>query len=329
MLDLVQYYGYLRLHCSQDPRRTKGSRPDQITIVSWTLGDQSDYMLNVRSWLACGSGAVIIVTVAEKHDKVRAMMETLGDPRIRVYAVERADARKQASEGIRRTTTPFLAVIDDDVRVSPELLQQLAVALSDPVVGGVTTMQKVSPGTGRFLTTWESFGALNLVRRNILHSFVAYFANGHVLNLSGRTTAYRSKILQHEEFYSAFQNDYWRGRHRLRTGDDNFLTSWVVQRGWQTRFVNDQNALITTTVEGDSAYLKQLLRWSRDTARAYLRDTSFAIRRGDASFRLYCFLKVLANYASDLAVAVDVSLLLIVTIFRGYGAVDSAQPPQL
>lgn len=269
------------------------------------------------------------MTVAEKLEKVRTMLGSLGDPRIRVYSVQRANAREQASEGIRRTTTPFLVVVDDDVRFSPQTLQQLAAALSDPVVGGVTTIQQVCPSSGRFLTTWESFGALNLVRRNILHAFVAYFANGHVLNLSGRTTAYRTKIFQRQEFYSAFQNDHWRGLHHLRTGDDNFLTSWVVQRGWQTRFVNDRNALITTTVEADSTYLKQLLRWSRDTGRGYLRDSRFAVRSGDASFRFYCFMKILANYASDLAVTLDAAILLVVTVLRGHGAADYGQTLRL
>lgn len=329
VLDLVQYYSYLRLDHGHDIRKDQETYPGQLTIIAQTLGDQPDYVANVISWLAGDPGAILIVTVAEKLEKVRAMIEPLGDPRIRVSSVKQASAREQLSEGIRRTTTPFLIVIDDDVSLSPQTLQQIAVALSDPVVGGVTTIQQVCPSNGRFLTTWESFGALNLVRRNILHSFLAYFANGHVLNLSGRTSAYRTKILQREEFYFALQNDYWRGRHHIRTGDDNFLTSWVVQRGWQTRFINDQNALITTTVAADSAYYKQVLRWSRDTARGYLRDSSFAVLSGDASFRFYCFMKILANYASDLAVIVDVGILVIVTVFRGYDADDYGRPPQL
>ncbi|KAI4195846.1 MAG: hypothetical protein LQ346_003337 [Caloplaca aetnensis] len=326
---MVEYYGFLQLGHDQDTQRKQECRPDQCTIISLTLGDQPDHVANVKSWLACGPGAVLVVTIAEKLEKVRVMLDSLGDPRIRVYSVRQASAREQVSEGIRRTTTPFLVVVDDDVRWSMQTLQQLAVALSDRVVGGVTTVQQVCPSSGRFLTTWESFGALNLVRRNVLHAFVAYFANGHVLNLSGRTSAYRTRIFQCPEFHSAFRNDYWRGRHHLRTGDDNFLTSWVVQRGWQTRFVNDPNALITTTVGADSTYLKQLLRWSRDTARGYLRDTRFALSSCNASFLFYCFMKTLANYASDLAVILDVGLLLVVTMSRGSDAVGGGRPTQM
>ncbi|KAL8833095.1 MAG: hypothetical protein Q9170_004504 [Blastenia crenularia] len=329
MLDLVEFYGYVRLGHDHRAQGTEDHRPNQFTIISCTLGDQPDYTANVKSWLACDPAAIIIVTIAAKHDNVQTMVETLEDPRIRVYSVKLAGFRRQACEGIRRTTTPFLIVVDDDVRWSLHTLPKISMVFADPVVGGATTIQQVRPSSGHYLTTWESFGALNLVRRNILHSFLAYFVNGHVLNLSGRTTAYRTRILQHEEFYSLFQNDYWRGRHHLRTGDDNFLTSWVVQRGWQTRFVNSQSALITTTVEANSSYLKQLVRWSRDTARGYLRDLRFAVWKGDASFRIYCLMKILANYTSDVAVTVEVGILLVVTILRGLEAAEYGLPPQM
>lgn len=228
-----------------------------------------------------------------------------------------ASYRNSASECIRKTKTPFHVLVDDDVRWSPKTLQRIAIAMSDPAVGGVNTIQRVCPSGSRF-TVWEMFGALNLVRRNILHSFVAYFADGHILNLSGRTAAYRTSIVQCEEFYTAFLNDYWRGRYHIRTGDDNFATSWVVQRGWKTRLVNDSDALIITTVNADKTYLKQLMRWSRDTARSYLRDAIFAIGHGNGSFRVYCVLKIVANYASDLALAIEVAMLLSLTALRGY-----------
>lgn len=328
LLDLVQYYGYLRLTSSQEAPTILLPSLDQFTIISCTLGDQSDYASNIRSWLACDPGAINIVTIAGKLEKVRALVNTVGDHRIRVDSIEEANYRKQASMAIQKTITPYLIIVDDDVKWSSQTLQYIAVAFSNPAVGGVNTMQEVCPSDGH-LTTWESFGALNLVRRNVLHSFVAYFTNGHVLNLSGRTAAYRTGILQLEEFYFAFQNDYWRGHYYIRTGDDNFFTSWIVQRGWKTRFLNDKDALIITTMNVDASYLKQLMRWSRDTARSYLRDCRFAVKQGDASFRVYCLFKVVANYSSDLAIALELGILLIVTTLRGYGVSNSDDSPQL
>ncbi|KAL8713803.1 MAG: hypothetical protein Q9225_006713 [Loekoesia sp. 1 TL-2023] len=328
VFDLLQFYGYLRLRNVQASPRTKLTTRDGFTIVSWTLGDQPNYAANIRSWLSCDPGAIIIVTIDEKLATVRTLIETLEDQRIRLYSIKEANVRNQASEGIRRTTTPFIVFVDDDVEWSLHTLHHISIAMSDPVVGGANTMKRVCP-SGRSFTIWESFGALNLVRRNILHSFMAYFSHGHVLNLSGATAAYRTKVLQQEEFYSAFKNDCWRGRYRIRTGDDNFLTSWVVQKGWQTRFINDPKALVKTTVNSDSTYLKQLLRWSRDTARGYLRDLRFAIKSGDTSFRFYCSLKILANYTSDLAVAFETGILLLVTIFRGCGAIDHDHSSQM
>ena len=244
-------------------------------------------------------------------------MESVADPRIHVCSIDSVPGvnwRPGAIEGIRRTKTPYLIFVDDDVAWGAQTLEYMAYAFANPDVGGVNTMQEVHPNSLRF-TTWETFGALNLVRRNILHSFLAYFRDGDVLNISGRTAAYRTKILQREDFYFALMNEYWRGRYRIITGDDNFLTSWIVRQGWKTRFMNQKEAVITTSMNDDASYLKQLMRWSRDTARSYLRDFRFAIKTRRMSLLIYCVFKTAANYTSDLAVVVEILILLIITFY--------------
>lgn len=47
------------------------------------------------------------------------------------------------------------------------MLQHLATGFGDASVGGITTAQQLVPQGAQF-TSWESFGALDLVRRNIL-----------------------------------------------------------------------------------------------------------------------------------------------------------------
>ena len=98
-----------------------------------------------------------------------------------------------------------------------------------------------------------------------------------------------------------------------------------MQRGWKTSFLNSKDALITLTIKPDATYLKKLVRWSRDTARAYLRDVRFAVLRGNTSIRIYCILKIVANYASDFALLLDLSILLCVSVTRGWvlGGIDS------
>lgn len=259
-----------------------------------------------------------MITIESAAPRIRALLREIDDDRIVLLTVVNPDIRQQLSIGIQNTNTKLVVLVDDDSKWSKKTLEYLTASFTDPVVGGANTMQMVH-GRYRVLTLWESYGALNLVRRNVLHSYVAFFNSGQVLNLSGRTVAYRTSILQNEEFFTAFLNDYWRGKYLLRTGDDSFITSWIVRRGWKTSFLNQPDAIITTTVNDDFTYLKQVLRWSRDTARHYLRDALFAIRTGRSDMYVRSALNWTANYATDFAVFGEVVFLAIVSLCRIFG----------
>lgn len=312
LFDFIQYWAYLLLDPAQNGRSGPIPPSSDFTVISVTLGIQHDHATNVRSWLTCDLAAVVIITNDEAFPELQALMDSIADPRVHVYSVPGSSWRLGACEGIRHSKTPYLVFVDDDVVWGSQTLEHMAYAFSNREVGGVNTMQEVHPN-GLHFTTWETFGALNLVRRNILHSFQAYFRDGELLNLSGRTAGYRTKIIQREEFYFALMNEFWRGRYVINTGDDNFITSWVVRRGWKTRFLNQKEAMISTSVNDDASYLKQLMRWSRDTARNYLRDFGFAITSRRMSYLVYCIFKIMANYASDFAVIAEIGILLFIT----------------
>ena len=253
-------YHYLR---QQDLRHPSTDFGD-VSLVSSTLGEEPLYEQSLRSWIASGVTDIIIVTIDDSFDHVQKILATMQDCRFRLFTVPKADYRAQMSLGVRNVERGTIVFADDRTYWQVDTLSYMLAALEDPNVGGVNTMQSVisTNGSPNELTIWESFGALNLVRRNILHSFVACVNQGQVLNLSGRTVAYRTKILQNEEFFTAYKSDYWRGTTLLRTGDDNFLTSWILHHGWRTSFVNNATATIKCSVCPDRRYLKQLTRWS-------------------------------------------------------------------
>ncbi|MCJ1265325.1 hypothetical protein MMC22_005201 [Lobaria immixta] len=286
-----------------------------FTIVSCTLGTEPSYLTNVRSWLACKPHKLIIATIHDRLFDMQKLANALADQQVHIFSVSRPDWRQQACEAIRHVTTPYVVFVDDRVQWRPEVLQHLAYGFGDPAVGGITTAAQVVPQGARF-TIWESFGALNTIRRNTLHSYLAYFGNGNVLNLAGRTSGFRTPIIQQERFYHAFQNDLWRGKYILRTGDDNFLTSWILRHGWKTQFLIHEKATVLGKVNADRSYLRQLLRWSRDTARCYLRDLGFAIKTNDRILLKKCIAKIGANYTSDFALVAEVGCLLIITLAR-------------
>jgi cellulose synthase/poly-beta-1,6-N-acetylglucosamine synthase-like glycosyltransferase len=257
---------------------------------------------------------------------MKALLEmTIKDDRVRLYTIERADIRQQLLKGIAETPTKILVLVDDDSRWSAKTLNSVASAFNDPSVGGVNTMQYVRPRLNHGLNVWESCGALNLVRRNILHSAVAFFHKGQVLNLSGRTAAYRTKILQEDAFKNAFVNDYWKGKYLLRTGDDSFITSWIVNRGWNTAFMNQADAVIVTTVNDNITYLNQVMRWSRDTARHYLRDLVHAIKCRNYDLCVRSVLNWGCNYTTDFLVLWELGFLVMASVLESLSIFDTTQ----
>ena len=312
---LLQSIGHESLRNDVLPSASSDAH-EEVTIISSTLGTEARYRDTLITLLQSLPKEIIIVTVESGKAEIEKILHSIGSNRICLLCIENADYRKQMTLGIRNTRTKIVVFADDRVFWGPQTLAGLLGGLEDPAVGGVNTTQRVIPikGGGGKMTMWESFGALNLVRRNILHAFLAFFNHGQVLNLSGRTVAYRTAILQQEEFYTAYLNDLWKGKYLLRTGDDNFLTTWALHNGWKTAFINDPSAAITCHVCPDKVYLKQVIRWSRDTARYYLRDLAWAIKHRKMQHIVRCMLNWTCNYLSDLELLVELFSLSAISI---------------
>src|SRR5579859_5470733 len=77
-------------------------------------------------------------------------------------------------------------------------------------------------------------GALYLERRNFDCAATTHM-DGGVPCMSGRTVAYRTHILQDEQFTGGFTDEkWWFGQYQLNADDDNFITRWMVSHGWET-----------------------------------------------------------------------------------------------
>lgn len=90
--------------------------------------------------------------------------------------------------------------------------------------------------------------------------------------MSGRTAAYRTVILKDPDFLHGFTHDYWLGKYHLNSGDDKFLTRWMVSHGWSTYIQCCKEAELLSTMKPNWRFLKQVLRWTRNTWRSDLRS---------------------------------------------------------
>jgi cellulose synthase/poly-beta-1,6-N-acetylglucosamine synthase-like glycosyltransferase len=91
--------------------------------------------------------------------------------------------------------------------------------------------------------------------------------------------AYRTKILSDDEFIYGFTHEAWGWRrdYQLNADDDNFITRWLVSHGQKIAYQYHKQAEVLTTLESNSKFLKQCLRWSRSNWRSNL--TSMFVER--------------------------------------------------
>jgi len=176
------------------------------------------------------------------------------------------------SAGIRAATSDIIAFADDDAIWPPTLLASVLACFEDQSVGGVGTSQVVRPcdPSGK-LTVWEVLAAFRLSIRNIEIASSTHI-DGGIPCLSGRTAAYRTIILKDPAFLHGFTHDFWRGKYHLNSGDDKFLTRWMVSHGWRTYVQCCKEAELQSTMKPDWRFLKQVLRWTRNTWRSDLRS---------------------------------------------------------
>jgi hypothetical protein len=52
------------------------------------------------------------------------------------------------------------------------------------------------------------------------------------------------------------------------SGDDKFMTRWVVKMGWKMRMQLSPECTLATTFKADGKFFKQILRWTRNTWRS-------------------------------------------------------------
>ncbi|GAA5937077.1 hypothetical protein JCM1841_001875, partial [Sporobolomyces salmonicolor] len=263
---------------------------EDVTIVVPTIDSDAHFLSAMRSWLVGEPFEIIIITATHvlpalqelagqmnAEDATRHPGQAMGRDgkgRIRVFGVEKANKRKQMVEGIKRTETDIIVFADDDAIWPPTMLPLILACFEDLSIGGVGTSQVVTPldqsGSKRF-TVWETLAAFRLTIRNIEIASAAHL-DGGVPCLSGRTAAYRSIMLKDPEFMHQFTNDYWRGKYHLNSGDDKFLTRWCVSHGWKTWVQVCKGAELQSTMKADWTFLKQVLRWTRNTWRSDLRS---------------------------------------------------------
>ncbi len=247
---------------------SRGARPivtsfrTTTSVVVPSFHEDPDILMRcLDSWRAQDPTEIIIVldvADVEAYNRIVA----LGDERVKPVLFHHAGKRSALGCGIRLASSEILVLVDSDTWWREGLLEAVQMPFADPQVGGVSTQQNVFE---RKTSVWRRVADW-MVNLRYYDYVPAQGRYGAVACISGRTAVYRRKavmpVLEHLE------NEFFMGR-RCIAGDDGRLTWLVLASGYKTVHQSTAKAL-SMFPDTFKAFVKQRVRWSRNSYRTYL-----------------------------------------------------------
>jgi N-acetylglucosaminyltransferase len=232
------------------------------SVVVPSYREDPDILMHcLESWLSQDPTEVIIVIDTADVEAQRRLAE-IRDPRLRVLVYEHSGKRSALGVGIRAARFEILVFADSDTSWQPGLLDAVQMPFIDPQVGGVGTQQNVYQRT---TSVWRRIADW-LVNLRYYDYVPAMSRKGGVICLSGRTAAYRRSVIL--PTVKNLEDEFFLGR-RCIAGDDGRMTWLTLAAGYKT--VHQPNALAVSMFPSSfSAFVKQRVRWSRNSYRCYL-----------------------------------------------------------
>lgn len=264
LVNCIAYWNYRPIPIPDDPSYTS----KDVTVVIPSLeGEGEDLKRTLYSVLRNEPLQVFLVTVDANYKKAVNLASQVSK-KITVLSISKANKRSQMCQALPHIETKITIFADDDVIWPSTMMPWVLAAFEDEKVGGVGTSQRLK--REKDPNFWNFLGAAYLLRRN-WDIVSCNRIDGGLPCLSGRTVAYRTHIIQDPEFSYAFTNETWRS-FQLNADDDNFLTRWLMNNDWHIRIQKHEECEVQTTLEDNSKYLLQCLRWSRSNWRSNIKS---------------------------------------------------------
>ena len=215
----------------------------------------------LRTWLEQDPTEVLVVIDVDDVEGQQRLATVL-DPRLEVVVFRHEGKRSALAVGIRAAKGEVVVLVDSDTAWAPGLLAAVQMPFVDPEVGAVGTQQNVYQRT---TSVWRRIADWMVDLR--YYDYVpAMGRKGGVICVSGRTAAYRRSVIL--PVLPNLEHEFFLGR-RCVAGDDGRLTWLVLGSGYKT--VHQSTALaLSMFPDTFKAFVKQRVRWSRNSARTYL-----------------------------------------------------------
>ncbi|MCL3820210.1 glycosyltransferase [Aeromicrobium wangtongii] len=249
-------------------RPTVNEFETSVTVVVPSFHEDPDVLMRcLATWRHQAPDRILVVLdIADTEAQQR--IEALGDPAVEAVMFVHRGKRSALGAGLRMVDTELVVLADSDTAWDEGLLAAVQMPFVDPAVGAVSTRQNVYRPT---TSIWRRVADWIIDLRYCDYA-PAMGRYGGVICASGRTAAYRTDVIV--PHLDALENETFRGR-RCVAGDDGRLTWIVLSQGFRVGHQDSARAL--SMFPGTfRAFVKQRVRWSRNSYRCYLT----AIRNG-------------------------------------------------
>ena len=275
LVHLVSYFMYRPSPIPETPTLTGR---DCTIIIPTCAPEDLAFRSCVGSIVQTSPRVLHIVTVGQEQEKqawstIAPFVSGYPTIHFKISHSLVANKRQQVAVALKSVKTAITVLCDDHVIWPSSSFLRAAIAPFDEdiQVGGVGTKKCGIrfTNTGLWQGFWNVMGALYLCRHNFEHTS-SNAIDGGVLVISGRTSLYRTHIIQDKDFLDGYLNErcFFGLVGPLAADDDNFLTRALVKKGYKIKFQNTADATILCEVGEYPKYLKQCLRWARTTFRS-------------------------------------------------------------
>lgn len=238
------------------------------TVVVPSFREDPDVLLRcLQTWVRQGPSRIVIVLDVDDVEAQRRI-EALNIPTVEVVMFLHRGKRSALGVGIRMVDTELIVFVDSDTAWDEGVLAAVQMPFIDPAVGAVSTRQNVympQSSVWRRVADW-------IIDLRYTDYAPAMGRFGGIICASGRTAAYRRSVIQPR--VEDLEHEIFFGKECV-AGDDGRMTWLVLSQGF--RVAHQDSARALSMFPGTfRAFVKQRVRWSRNSYRCYLT----AIRHG-------------------------------------------------
>ncbi|NUM81070.1 glycosyltransferase [bacterium] len=253
--------GYLLYH----PYRVITNDLKTAVVIPVYNEDTSFFRRCLESVLnqSCQPDEIFVVDDASLSDQCYQIAHefSLLNSRMTVHRFEKNMGKRMIHKWvIEHSQADILANIDSDVIMEPHALEEALKPFTDPTIQGVATHTTATNYHVNWLTRY--LGTV-LISQDFDRAALSAFDSAYA---TGRLCLFRTMV------YKEYMNDYLYERFLgilMRSGDDSCMTRLAMRRG---RVVYQETAHVQTPVaESLNVFLKQFLRWERNTLQTNFR----------------------------------------------------------